>query len=121
SISLLNNRITAIEEKNLLITSSSNRKYYGGEIPPPPISFPPIPYPPHKENFPEDVGELISLKDFDDLENGEKVYHQRFGYGHIFQKINGNGDERVEVNFLNAGKKTLLFKLTNLYRVSDQQ
>ena len=108
SISILDKRISKIEENNpTRIVSHPNKKFYGGgNIPPPP-----------SQDLPNDVGDYLTLDDFDDLKIGDKVYHQKFGYGLIEGKTTEGVDLKIDVDFISSSRKRLLFKLANLRKV----
>lgn len=108
SLSILDKRISKIEEnKSSRIVDHPSPKFYGGgTIPPPP-----------PKDIPNDVGDFLTLNDFDNLEIGDKVYHQKFGYGLVAGKAVEGAEQKIDVDFISSSTKRLLFKLANLRKV----
>jgi len=71
---------------------------------------------------PDNIGEIITVNDFETLKLGDEVYHLKFGKGIIMDlnEIGENSDKLAVVKFKSGSAKNLALKFANLRRIFKQ-
>lgn len=105
AISSMERRILSMEKASINSLNTHNRRIFIGD------------------DKPVRLGEELTISNRDELEIGDKVYHEKYGIGEIFgirEDIQELSQYGLIINFEQYGRKNILLKYGRLRKVLDE-